>query len=138
MELASQVHNLGRAPQLGQNPPKGLSVHLVEGFCQVYEDGNEVHILFDALLLHLAYREEHVSSAAVWTESTLGFQQVLLRDVDDEAVEDNPNQGLPSDGQERDAPVADAVILTAPEQGDECGIPDFFGLILFFPDADEE
>ena len=128
------------AHQLGQNHPKGLSVDRVEGFRQVYEDGNEVRILFDALLPHLAYREDHVGGAAVWTESTLGFQQVFLREVGDEAAEDAPSQDLPSDGQEGDAPVVAAVSLTAPvlEQGDECGIPEFFGHILFFPDAGEE
>ena len=111
-----------------------------EGFRQVYEDGNEVHILFDALLLHPAYREDHVGGAAVWTESTLGFRQVFLRDVGDEAVEDDRSQDLPSDGQERDATVVVAVSLTAPvlKQGDKCGIPGFFGHILFFPDAGEE
>ena len=140
MELAKQVHELCRAPQLGQNHPKGLSVDRVEGFCQVYEDGNEVHILYDALLLHLAYREDHVGGAAVWTESTLDFQQVFLGEVGDEAVEDDPNKNLPSAGQERDAPVVASVSLTAPvlEQGDECGIPEFFWHILFFPDAGEE
>ena len=73
-------------------------------------------------------------------ESTLGFRQVFLRHVGDEAVEDDPSQDLPSDGQERDAQVVAAVSLTAPvlEQGDECGIPEFFGHILFFPDAGEE
>ena len=113
MELANQVHELGRAPQLGQNHPKGLSVDRVEGFRQVYQDGNEVHILFDALLLHLAY-SDHVSGAAVWTESTLGFREVAL--------------------------VLAAVSRTAPvlEQGEECGIPEFCGHILFFSDAGEE
>ena len=72
--------------------------------------------------------------------STLSFRQVFLRDVSDEAVEDDPSQDLPSNGQERDAPVVAAVSLTAPllEQEDECGIPEFFGHILFFPDAGEE
>ena len=139
MELANQVHELGRAPKLGKNHPKGLSVDLVEGFHQVYEDSNEVHILLDALLLHLVYRD-HVGGAAVWTESTLSFRQVFLWDVGDEAVEDDPSQDLPSNGQERDAPVVAAVSLTAPvlEQGDECGIPEFFGHIVFFSDAGEE
>ena len=75
----------------------------------------------------------------IWTESTLGFQQVF-RDVGDDAVEDDPSQDLPSDGQERDAPVVAVVSLNAPvlEQGHECGIPEFFGHILFFPDAGEE
>ena len=114
MELANQVHELGGAPQLGWNHPKGLSVDRVEDFRQVYDDGNEVHILFDALLLHLAYREDHVGGAAVWTESTLGFRQVFLRDVGDEAVEDDPSQDLPSDGQERDTPVVAAVSITVP------------------------
>ena len=120
--------------------PKGLSVGRVEGFRQVYEEGNEVYILFDALLLHLAYSEDHVGGAAVWTEFTVGFQQVFLRDVGDEAVEDDLSQDLPSDGQERDAPLVTAVSLTAPvlEQGDECGIPEFFGYILFFLDAGED
>ena len=140
MELANQVDELGRAPQLGQNHPKGLSVDRVEGFRQVSEDGNEVHILFDALLLHLAYRQDHVGGAAVWTESTLSFQQVFLRDVGDEAVEDNPSQDLPSDGQEKDVLVDAAVSLIAPvlDQGNECGIPELFGQILFFPDAGQE
>ena len=64
----------------------------------------------------------------------------FLLDAGDEAVEDDPNQDLPSDGQERDAPVVAAVTLTAIvlEQGDECGIPEFFRHILFFPDAGEE
>ena len=57
--------------------------------------------MFNALLLHLAYREDHVGGAAVWTESTLGFRQVFLRDVGDEAAEDDPSQDLPSDGRER-------------------------------------
>ena len=70
--------------------------------------------LFDTLLLQLAYREDHVGGAAVWTESTLGFRQVFLRDVGDEAVEDDPSQDLSSNGQERDAPVVAAVSLTAP------------------------
>ena len=124
MELANQVHELGRAPWLGQNHPKGLSVDRVEGLRQVYEDGNGVHILFCALLLHLAYREDHVGGAAVWTESEQGFRQVFLRDVGDEAIEDDPSQDLPSDGQERDVPAVATVSLTAPvlEQGDECGI----------------
>ena len=106
----------------------------------VYEDGNEFHILFNALLLHLAYRDNHVGGAAVWMESKLGLRQVYLWDVGDEAVKDDPIQDLPSDRQERDAPVVVAVSLTAPvlEQGDECGIPEFFGHILFFPDAGEE
>ena len=94
------------------------SVDCVKGFRQVYEDGSEVHILFDALL-HLAYREDHVGGTAVWSESTLGFRQAVLRGVGDEVVEDDPSQDLPSDGQERDAPVVAAVSLTAPvlEQG---------------------
>ena len=142
MELANQVHELGRAPQLGQNHPKGLSVDRVEGFRQVYEDGNEVHILFDALL-HLAYSEDHVGGAAVWTESILSFRQVFFRDVGDEVYEDDLSQDLPCDGQERDAPVVAAVSLTVPvlEHRDECGIPDFlffFRHILFFLDAGEE
>ena len=139
VELANQVHELSRAPQLGQNHPKGFSVDRVEGFRQVYEDGNEVHILFDALLLHLVYREDHVGGAAVWTESTLGFRQVFLRDVGDEAVEDDASQDLPYDGQERDTPAVAAVSLTAPvlKQGDECGISEIIGHILFFPDAVE-
>ena len=62
--LIHPVHELGRAPRLGQNHPRGLSVDRVEGFRQVYEDGNEVYILFHALL-HLAYREDHVGGAAV-------------------------------------------------------------------------
>ena len=134
MELANQVHELGRAPQRGQNHPNGLSVD------RVYEDGNKVHILFEALLLHLAYSEDHVGGVAVWTESTLGFRQVFLRDVGDEAVEDDLSQDPPSDGQERDAPVVATVSLIAPvlEQGIGCGIPEFFGHILFFPDAGEE
>ena len=90
--------------------------------------------------MHLAHREDHVGGAAVRTESTLGLRQVFLRDVGDEEVEDDPSQDLPSDGQERDIPVVATVSLTAPvlEQGDECGIPEFFGHILFFPDAGEE
>ena len=66
--------------------------------------------------------------------------RIFLRDVGDEALEDDPSQDLPSDGQERDAPVVVEVSLTAPvlEQGDECGIPEFFGHILFFPDAGEK
>ena len=71
-------------------------------------------MLFDSLLLHLAYREDHVGGAAVWTESTLVFRQVFLRDVGDEAIEDDPSQDLPSDRQERDAPVVAVVSLTAP------------------------
>ena len=69
-----------------------------------------------------------------------GFWQVFLRDAGDEAVEDNPSQDLPSYRQERDAPVVAAVSLTAPdfEQGDECGIPEPFGHILYFPDAGVE
>ena len=94
VELENQVHKLGRTPQLGQNHPKGHSVDRVQGFRQAYEDGNEVHILFGALLLHLAYRD-HVGGAAVWTESTLGFRQVFLRDVGGEAVEDDPSQVFP-------------------------------------------
>ena len=126
------------ATPVGQNHPKGLSVNCVEGFRQVYEDDNEIHILVDAILQHLAYIEDHVGGAAVWTESTLGFRQVFLQDVGDEAVEDDPSQDLPSDGQERDAPVVAAISLTAPvlEQGDDCGTPDFFERI--FPDAGEE
>ena len=86
------------------------------------------------------YRECHVGGATVWTEFTLGFQQVFLRDVGDEAVEDGPSQDLPSYRQERDASVVAAVSLTAPvlEQGGECGIPEFFGHIPFFPDVSEE
>ena len=114
VELANQVHELGRAPQLGQNHPKGLSVDRVEGFRQVYEDGNEVHSLFDALFPRLTYIEDHVGGAAVWTESTLSFRQVSLRNVGDEAFEDDQSQDLPSDGQERDAPVVAAVSLTTP------------------------
>ena len=114
VELANQVHELGRAPKLGQNHPKGLSVDRVEGFRQVYEDGNEVQILFDAFLLHLVYREDPVGGAAVWTESALGFRQVFLRDVGDEAVEDDPSQVLPSGEQERDAPVVSAVSAYCP------------------------
>ena len=40
----------------------------------------------------------------------------------------------------RDAPVVAAVSLTAPvlEQGDDCGIPEFFWHILFFPNAGDE
>ena len=76
------------------------------------EDGNEVYILFHALL-HLVHREDHVGGAAVWTESTLGFRQVFLRDVGDKVVEDDLSQDLPSDGQERDSPVVAAVSLTA-------------------------
>ena len=112
--LANQLHGLGRAPQLEQNHPKGLTADRVEGFRQLYEDSIEVHIIFDALLLHLAYREDHVDAAAVWTESTLSFRQVFLRDVVDEEVEDDPSQDLPSDGQERHASVVAAVSLTAP------------------------
>ena len=140
MELVNQVLELGRAPQLGQNHPKGPSVDCVESFRQVYEDSNQTHILFDALRLHLAFREDHVGGAAVWTKSTLGFRQVFPRDVGDQAVEDDLSQDLPSDGQERDAPVVSTVSLTAPvlEQGDDYGIPEFFGHILFFPDAGEE
>ena len=140
VRLANQVHELGRAPQLGQNHTKGLSVDRVQGFRKVHEDGNEVHILFDALLLHLAYREDHDGGAAVLTESTLGFWQVFLRDVGGETVEDDSSQDLPSDGQDRDAPVVAAVSLTAPvlEKGDDCGIPEFCRHILFFPDAGEE
>ena len=140
LELANQVHELGQAPQNGQNYPKGLSVNRVEGFQQVYEEGNEVHILFDTLLLHLAYREDHVGGAAIWTESTLGYAQLFLRNAGDEAVEDDPSQDLSSDGQDRDAPVVAAVSLSGPilEQGDDCGIPEFFGHVLFFPDAGEE
>ena len=52
-------------------------------------------ILFDALLLNLAYRGYHVSGAEVCTESTLGFRQVF-QDGDD-AAEDDPSQDLPSD-----------------------------------------
>ena len=42
--------------------------------------------------------------------------------------------------QERDVLVVVAVSLTAPvlEKEDNCGIPDFFGHILFFPDAGED
>ena len=140
MELATQVQELGRVPQPGQNHLKGLSVDRVEDFRGVYEDGNEVHILFDALVPHLAYGEDHVGGASAWMESTLGFRQVFLRDVGDEPVEDDPSQDLPSDGEERDAPVVAAVSFTAPvlEQGDECGIPEFFGHILFLPDVGEE
>ena len=89
--------------------------------------------------LYLAHREDYVGGATVWTEFTLGFRQVFLRDIGDEAFEDDPSQDLPSHGQERDAPVVAIVSLTAPvlEQGDECGIPEFFGHILFFPDAVE-
>ena len=103
--------NLVGHPAWTESPPKGLSVDRVEGFRQVYEDGNEVHILFDALLLHLAYRGLVVGAA--------GFRQVFLRDVGDKADEDDPSQDLPCDGQERDAPVVAAVSLTAPvlEQG---------------------
>ena len=91
--------------------------------------------MFDALLLHLAYRKDHVGSAAVWTESTLGFQQVFLRDVGDEVVEDDPSQDLASNGRDRDVPIVAAVSLTAPvlEQEGDCGISEFFGHILFFP-----
>ena len=140
MELANQVHELGRASHLGQNHPKGLSVDRVKGFRRVYEDGNEVHNLFHALLRHLAYSEDHAVGAAVWTESTLGFRKSFLRDVGDDAVEGDPSQDLPSDGQERGAQVVAAVSLSAPvlEQGDQYGIPEFFGHILFFPDAGEE
>ena len=83
--------------------PNDLSVDRVEGFCQVYEDGG----------------------AAVWAECTLGFRQVFLRDVGDAAVEDDPSQALPRDGQEGDASVVAAVSLTilVLEQGDEHGIP---------------
>ena len=66
-----------------------------------------------------------------------GLPAGFLRDVGEEAVED---EDLPSDGQERDAPVVAAISLTAPvlEQGDEYGIPEFFGHILCFRDAGEE
>ena len=45
VEVANQVHKLGQAPQLGQNHPEGSLLTVskalgVEGFCQVYEDGN--------------------------------------------------------------------------------------------------
>ena len=114
MELVNQVHELGWAPKLGQNHPKGLSIGHVKGFRQVYEDSNEVLLLFDALLLHLANREDHVSDDVVWTESTLGFPQVFLQNVGDEVVEDDPSPDLPSDVQERDALVVAAVSLADP------------------------
>ena len=47
--MVNQIHKLGRAPQLGQNHPKGLYADHVKGFRQVFKDCNEVHILFDAL-----------------------------------------------------------------------------------------
>ena len=67
VELANWVHELGQAPQLGQNHPRGLSADHVEDFRQVYEDGNDVHILFDALLLHLANREVRLNERRVIT-----------------------------------------------------------------------
>ena len=55
-------------------------------------------------------------------------------------VQDDRSQDLPSDGQERDDPVVAAFSLTAPvlDQGYECGIHEFFGNILFFPDVGGE
>ena len=58
-----------------------------------------------------------------------GLPSGFLRDDGDEAVEGDPSQDLPIDGQQRDALVVAAVSLTAPvlEQGDERGIPELFG-----------
>ena len=105
--------NLVGHPSLDRITQRASLLTVVEGFRQVCEDSNEDHILFDSLL-HLAYREDHVGCAAAWTESTLSFWQVFLRDVGDEVVEDDPSQDLPSDGQERDASVIATVSLTFP------------------------
>ena len=58
--------------------------------------------------MELANQVHELGGAAFWTESTLGFRQVFLRDVGSEVVEDDPSQDLPSDGQERDASVGSA------------------------------
>ena len=70
-----------------------------------------------------------------WASGRFSSEVLVMR-----GVGDDPSQDLSSDGQQRDAPVVAVVSLTAPvlEQGDECGIPEFFGHILFFPDAGEE
>ena len=80
----NQVLELGQAPQLGQNHSKGLSVDCVKGFRQIYEDGNEVQILSDALLLHLEYREDNVGGAAVgwnphWASSRFSSEMLVMR-----------------------------------------------------------
>ena len=138
MELANQVHELGRAPQLGQNHSKGLSFDNIKDFRQVYEDGNEVHIL----LMHFSctWRTEKIMSVVLrfgrnphWASGRFSSEMLMMRQL-------RMSQDFPSSGQERDAPVIAVVSLTAPvlEYGDECGIPEFFGHILFFPDASEE
>ena len=83
---------------------------------------------------------EKIDGAAVWAESThwaygrFSSEMLVMRWLRMTRARIFPATDR------RDAPVVAAVSLIAPvlKQGDECGIPDFFGHILFFPDAGEE
>lgn len=128
MEETDDLDELSWAAELVKYQPQSLPVDHVKGLCQVDEDYVEVHLLLDAFFLYLSHSEDHISSAATRSETTLSLASttLLIKRLR------RTRQYLSSDRQQGDASVAATLSFATFvfEQGDNSDIPKLIGHTL--------
>ena len=71
MEEANHFKKLSRTPTFLKYRPEPFSTDCVKSLGQIYEDHEEVQVLFNALFLNLTHSEDHVDGTTSRTKATL-------------------------------------------------------------------
>ena len=91
--------------ELGQDGPQTPTADGIKSLCEIHKQYVEVLVLLAALLLYLAYREDHVYCSPVMPEASLALGDYIVQQVLSDAVQDDTGHDLPCYAQERDATV---------------------------------
>ena len=91
--------------ELGQDGPQTPRLTVSKAFVSFHKQYVEVLVLLAALLLYLAYREDHVYCSPVTPEAALALGDYIVQQVLSDAVQDDTGHDLPCYAQERDATV---------------------------------
>ena len=66
-------------PHLSHNRPHLLMLNTIEGFGIIYETGKGVVVIFSAFFEYIAYVENVVSCASIWSEACLNNINFFLK-----------------------------------------------------------
>ena len=100
MELSDNGDELPRAAILCHDLPEALSADSVKRLGQIDVGGEQVGVLFLALLLELSCRKHHVDCSTFFPEATLTLGKEILLQVSYQAVEEDSGECLACDREE--------------------------------------
>ena len=87
--------NLSGQPSLDKMAHRPPTADGIKSLCEIHKQYVEVLVLLAALLLYLAYREDHVYCSPVTPEAALALGDYIVQQVLSDAVQDDTGHDLP-------------------------------------------